>query len=61
MNMYLNRSKGLIILSQEEYQKYINSWDKKVALSILQSKYGYKIVIQKKESPKEMAKKLLGL
>jgi hypothetical protein len=59
--MYLNRSKGLIILSQEEYQKYINSWEKRVALGLLQSKYGYRIVIQKKESYKETAKKLLGL
>jgi len=59
--MYLNRNKGLIILSQEEYQKYISSWEKRVALGLLQSKYGYRIVIQKKESPKELAKKLLGL
>jgi hypothetical protein len=59
--MYLNRHKGLIILSQEEYQKYINSWDKKVALSLLRAKHGYRVAIQKKESPKETAKKLLGL
>jgi hypothetical protein len=59
--MYLNRNKGLIILSQEEYRKYINSWDKKVALAQLQSRFGYRVVIQRKESPKVLAKKLLGL
>ena len=61
--MYLNKNKGLIIFfSQEEYNKYINSWEKKLALELLKSKYEYKVIIKGEKKRKlEEAKKMLGL
>jgi len=60
--MYLNKNKGLIIFfSQEEYDKYINSWEKRLALELLKSKYEYKVIVKNKENKLQKAKKMLGL